>query len=311
MKRDYFPDGFIDLLPTFNLIRPCGLVVTLCTSWYNRAQSDILIFLRLVHMQFDPEITSINFNLAKLRDDLQLPLVKCQIRGLVNSCSWIAELILSIQQTLKKSVPSESPTAPGSLLASQYDGLSLENFSKFHLAKCYFDNKEFLRCSHLLSSLVGSHHLIDFLYFYSRYMSVEKQVTDEAITNKEDLSKQPVSLYPVDSYRKSLAELKNDIERTFGSEEFIQGNALNKFLSSKVDPYTAYVLALVHIRLGNRKSALKILSHVVKDDPLLWPAWFEMSKLFEDRETLDRVFPPVTTVDNSNLMRAIFRAKVS
>ncbi|VDN97566.1 unnamed protein product [Rodentolepis nana] len=260
-------------------------------------------------MQFDPEITSVNFSLAKIRNDLQLPLINCQIRGLVNSCSWIAELLLSIQQTLSKSDSSVPSTSPGSLMAVQYDGLSLENFSTYNLAKCYFDNKDFLRCSHLLSSLAGSHPLIDFLFFYSRYMAIEKRGTDEAITNKEDSSRQPVFPYPSDNYRKSLFELKTDIERRYGAEEVIQGTSLNAFLSSSVDVYTAYVLALVHIRLGCQKSALKILSHIVKKDSLLWPAWFEMSKLFEDRENFDRAFPPVTTVDNGNWMRAIFRAK--
>nr|CDS32187.1 cell division cycle protein 23 [Hymenolepis microstoma] len=260
-------------------------------------------------MQFDPEIASVNFSLVKIRNDLQLPLINCQIRGLVSSCSWIAELLLSIQQTLSKSESSLPSTSPGSLLAAQYDGLSLENFSTYNLAKCYFDNKDFLRCSHLLSPLAGSHPLIDFLFFYSRYMAIEKKGTDEAITNKEDSSKQPVFPYSSDTYRKALFELKTDIERKYGAEEVIQGTSINAFLSSNVDVYTAYVLALVYIRLGCQKPALKILSHIVKKDSLLWPAWFEMSKLFEDRENFDRAFPPVTTVDNGNWMRAIFRAK--
>lgn len=228
-------------------------------------------------MQFDPEITSANLNLVKIRDDLQLPLVECQVRGLVNSSAWLAELILAIQKALPESDKMDSSTSPGSVLAVQYNGLSLENFSKYSLAKCYFENKEFLRCSHMLSSLIGCHPLIDFLYFYSRYLAIEKRSTEEAITNKDGSPKHPGNPYPSETYRKSLFELKNDIERRYGAEDAIQDASLNTFLASDVDIHTAYVQAIVYVRLGCRKPALKILSHIVKKDPLLWPAWYEMS----------------------------------
>lgn len=262
-------------------------------------------------MQFDPEITSVNLKLVKIKDDLQMPLVKCQVRGLVNSASWLAELLLSIQQTLPKSDATDPSTSLGSLLAVQYDGLSLENYSKYSLAKCHFDNKEYSRSGYLLASVSSSesHPLINFLHFYSQYMSIEKRITDEALTNKESSANQPETPYPSEAYRKALFELKTDIERKYGAEEVVQGTSLDAFLSSDVDLYTAYVHALIHIRLGFRKPALKILSHIVKKDSLLWPAWFEMTKLFEDRESLDRLFPPLTTLDSNNWMRALFRAK--
>ena len=257
---------------------------------------------------------SVSFDLEKVKRDLQQTLAKCQVRGLVHSTAWLAELLLSVQQkTLKSSNADESEITPGYLIAAQYNGLSFDKFSKYSLAKCYFDNREYARCAHLLASVPKqeSHPLIDFLLFYSRYMSIEKRVTEASITDRDSpaYAKYDAPI-PSDVHRENLSSLKSDMVQRYCDFEDFQGGKLTAFLTSGVDLYTAYVYALVQIRLGCRSVAMKTLVHIVKKDPLMWPAWFELSKLFGDREKLDRTFPPSTSPESTSWMLEFFRAKV-
>lgn len=255
-----------------------------------------------------------SISINKVQSDLYTALAKCQVRGLVHSATWLAELLLSTQRkpSISDSVV-EAEVSPGSLIADQYNGLSYENFSKYNLAKCYFDTQEYARCAHLLASIPkqDSHPLIDFLHFYSRYMSIEKHITDDSITNMDASNYAKCgSALPSEIYRNDLSGLKSDMEQRFCNVEDVQDKSLDAFLSSTVDVYTAYVYALVQIRLGFQSVALKTLVHIVKKDPLLWPAWAELIKLFEDREKLDRLFPPSSPSDSANWMLEFFRAKV-
>ncbi|KAL5107719.1 hypothetical protein TcWFU_005010 [Taenia crassiceps] len=258
------------------------------------------------------EVVNLSISIEKVQSDLHVALAKCQVRGLVHSATWLAELLLSTQQKSSNSDPAvETEVSHGSLVAGQFIGLSYENFSKYNLAKCYFDIKEYARCAHLLASVPkqDSHPLIDFLHFYSRYMSIEKHITDDSITNRDTSSYAKCgSALPSEMYRNDLSGLKSDMEQRFCNVEDMQDNHLDAFLSSAVDVYTAYVYALVQVRLGFQSVALKTLVHIVKKDPLLWPAWAELIKLFEDREKLDRLFPP-TSSDSANWMLEFFRAK--
>ncbi|VDK32719.1 unnamed protein product [Taenia asiatica] len=259
------------------------------------------------------EVLNLSISIDKVQSDLHIALAKCQVRGLVHSATWLAELLLSTQQKPPNcDSVVETEVSPGSLIADQYNGLSFENFSKYNLAKCYFDTQEYARCAHLLASIPrqDSHPLIDFLHFYSRYMSIEKHITDDSITNRDTSNYAKCgSALPSEIYRNDLSGLKSDMEQRFCNVDDMQGDSLNTFLSSPVDVYTAYVYALVQIRLGFQSAALKILVHTVKKDPLLWPAWAELIKLFEDREKLDRLFPPSTPSDSANWMLEFFRAK--
>ncbi|VDM30353.1 unnamed protein product [Hydatigera taeniaeformis] len=259
------------------------------------------------------QLLSLSISLDRVQSDLPIALAKCQVRGLVHSATWLAELLLSTQQNSPNSYPvAQLEGSPGSLIAAQYSGLSCENFSKYNLARCYFDIQEYARCAHLLASIPkhNSHPLIDFLQFYSRYLSIEKHMTDDSITNRDTSNYAKCgSALPSEIYRDDLSGLKSDMEQRYCDVEHTHECSLDAFLSSTVDVYTAYVYALVQIRLGFQSVALKTLVHLVKKDPLLWPAWSELVNLFEDREKLDRFFPPSTSSDSSNWMLEFFRAK--
>uniref|UniRef100_A0A5K3FKW2 TPR_REGION domain-containing protein n=1 Tax=Mesocestoides corti TaxID=53468 RepID=A0A5K3FKW2_MESCO len=256
---------------------------------------------------------TLSTNLAKIKHDLCLTLSKCQVRGLVHSAAWLAELSLSIQNVNQNmELDTEIDDSPASLVVAQFAGLSLENFSSYSLAKCYFDTQEYARCARVLSSVPKrkSYPLIEFLFFYSQYMGIEKHRTDDAITIRDNISSSGNggSTPPSEPYRKKFSHLKSDMEFHYTNKRIFKKDPVTTFLASEVDVYTTYVYALVLVRLGFQSLAITVLSHILKKDPLWWPAWSELVALVEDREQLDRLFPPPNS-DSIDWMTEFFRAK--
>lgn len=255
-------------------------------------------------------------NMRKVQLDLTSALAKCHVRGLVHNAAWLSELLLSTYlpsiNTTGHDFDPHLPTL-SSQITTEYSGINSTDVIKFTLARSYFDVQEYSRCGHLLASSPSdkrSHPLLNFLHFYARYMSIEKNRTDNALSERKssNWSTGGDASFGVESYRNEMSDLKSDMEHTFLKAQPVDEDNVNAFLESSVDVYTAFVYALVRIRLGYQAMAIKILAFIVKKDPTVWPAWSELVSLFEDREHVDNMFP--VTNDDSQWMADFFRAKV-
>lgn len=190
----------------------------------------------------------IDFKLVK-RDLLQ-GIYECSQRGLCHTVKWLSELNFALKQI--HLVPEEYP---------QFTENTDEELEDFLLAKSYFELKEYDRCAHFLKGC--NKPKPRFLYFYSRYLSIEKKKLD----NMTD-SNCPPDPTKNDALKELCTELKTD------------------FVDDKLDGYCLYLYGIILRKLDLSSVAIDVFIRAVKAEPTLWSAWYELGKIIPDNSTI-------------------------
>ncbi|EGV65803.1 TPR-like protein [Yamadazyma tenuis ATCC 10573] len=172
-------------------------------------------------------------------DQLRTDLLKAQITlsniNLLQASKWCAEAINGLSNA---SNITQIPTL-------EFDPYDLQDYSRFILAKSYFDVKEFDRCAH---SLVGckSGNAV-FLKLYSKILSLDKKMAEE--NDGSDLNSK-------------LSKIIQEIE-SFNS-------------SSNPNHFLYYLLGIIYNKKRNYKLAQRNLLAALKLFPYNWSCWQEL-----------------------------------
>lgn len=191
----------------------------------------------------------IKIDLELMKCDLLDGIQKCSQRGLVHTVKWLSELSFAL-----KNIELSKTYAPN------YEDCSNE-LEAFLLAKSYFDLKEYDRAAHFLKDCVKPKPR--FLYFYSRYLSIEKKKID----NMTDTNCPP-------------DPTKNDALKDLCTELKVEHT------ENKLDGYCLYLYGVILKKLDLISVALDIFIEAVKQEPILWSAWYELGKIIPDKNVI-------------------------
>lgn len=131
----------------------------------------------------------------------------------------------------------------------------------FLMSKSYFDLKEYDRCAHFLQNCVKPKPR--FLYFYSRYLSIEKKKLANMTNNNC-----PPDPTKDDALKTLCTELKND------------------YYEEKLDAYCLYLYGVILRKLDLSSLAIDVFIKSVSAEPMLWCAWYELGKLVPDKNKI-------------------------
>ncbi|CAH1117785.1 unnamed protein product [Phaedon cochleariae] len=192
----------------------------------------------------------IKIDLRVVKKDLISGIHQCSQRGLNYSVKWLSEINHALKE-LQLS-PDELP---------QHVDDTQDELEEFLLAKSYFDLKEYDRSAHFLKDCVKPKPR--FLYFYSRYLSIEKKKLD----NMTD-----TNCPPDPTKNESLKDLCTEM----GTDYF----------DNKLDGYCIYLYGVVLKKLDLVSKAIEVFMKAVKAEPILWSAWFELGRIIPDKSAI-------------------------
>ncbi|CAH8645846.1 unnamed protein product [Heterobilharzia americana] len=264
-------------------------------------------------MDRNNEIVGFPISLCNVQADILQAFFECQIRGLRHSCKWLTDLLWSINLPII--------SAPDSVFASSnvYRNIPPDKLTTFLLARSSFDTQEYDHCAEILSHnfeksihdnpkcfIEKYGHVYYFLYIYARYMACEKRRANDGVESRfvlkqDDEAKS--SFMSVARCNKELLSLKCEIEP--------YTNEVNYKNERKTDTtgnsFLLYVHALVCLRLGMKETAVTLLVQAINFNPYLWPAWFELVDLIDNKEKMNGLNLPS---GDECWMRYFFEAKV-
>lgn len=196
------------------------------------------------------EATDYKLDLKCMKQDLLRGINECSQRGLLHSVKWLAELNHALSHV--KLTPEETPIFKHDLE---------DELESYLLAKSYFDLKEYDRAAFFVSQCHKPK--ARFLYFYASYMSIEKRKLD----NMTDANCPPDPAKN-DELNDLCTEFKND------------------FYEDKLDAYCMYLYGVILKKLDLNSLAVDAYLKAVKEEPILWCAWYELGKLMPDKNKI-------------------------
>lgn len=195
------------------------------------------------------EACDFKLNLREVKHDLLSGIQECSFRGLHHSVKWLSELNFALRDVELQ--PGEYPNV----------ALSHEDLNAYYLVKSYFDLKEYDRAAYFAKTCKSPR--LKFLYFYSRYLSVEKKKLDNMTDS---------NCPPDPTKNEALIELKTAIE--------------TEYFNKSLDGYCLYLYAVVLKRLDSLTNALDVFVEAVNAAPLHWGAWQELAYLVPNKNVL-------------------------
>lgn len=203
----------------------------------------------------------VGINKSSMENDLLRVSAECSLRGLTNTMKWSAELANALSSG-ENSCDSKSP-----LEIFTEDKMLSAEFNRYFLGKAYFDSKEFARAAFHLKGTES--HTCIFLYYYSRFLEVEKKkryhmvdVLDEKSNEKKEWQE--------------MIDLRNDLKQQ----------------EDKLDAYGMYLYGMVLKNLDLPEDAIKVLVSSIHMHPVNWGAWLELVGLCKDRPMLKELQLP-------------------
>lgn len=193
--------------------------------------------------------SEIKVDLKIMKHDLLEGIQKCSQRGLCHTVKWLSEMSFAL-----KDIETSEMYAPS------YEDCS-DELENFLLAKSYFDLKEYDRAAHFVKDCLNDKPR--FLYYYSRYLSIEKKKID----NMTDTNCPPDPTKN-ESLKNLCTELKVDHSE------------------NKLDGFCLYLYGVVLKKLDLSSVALDIFIETVKQEPILWSAWYELGKIIPDKNSI-------------------------
>lgn len=193
--------------------------------------------------------TEIKIDLQEMKHDVLDGMQKCSQRGLNHTVKWLAEMSFAL-----KNVECTESYIP------VYDDCGNE-LEEFLLAKSYFDLKEYDRASHFVKSC--SNPKPRFLYFYSRYLSIEKKKIDNMTDS---------NCPPDPTKNEALEQLSTELKIDHAN--------------SKLDGFCLYLYGVILKKLDLSSVAVDMFIEAVKQEPILWSAWYELGKIIPDKNSI-------------------------
>lgn len=198
-----------------------------------------------------------NVSLQDVKREVRRGLVECQKRGLLHSAKWLAEINFGLSEIEIDGCPTDVAIFQENALT----GIDPADYDCYHLAKCYYDVKEYDRAAYALRNTVSP--VPRFLHLYSTYMSFEKKrldsLTDQSNLNENANVKDLIGL---------LTTLRTEHSR------------------GKLDGYGLYLYGVVLKTLNISHTAQKIFMQSIRLVPMLWSSYVELAPLIEDKECL-------------------------
>ncbi|XP_023018410.2 cell division cycle protein 23 [Leptinotarsa decemlineata] len=198
----------------------------------------------------------IKLDFKTVKADLLRGIYECSQRGLNHSVKWLSEINYALKHVNLS--PEEKPK-------SQDD--TEEEIEAFLLAKSYFDLKEYDRCAHFIKECTKAKPR--FLYFYSRYLSIEKKKLD----NMTD-----TNCPPDPTKNEALVQLCTELKIDY--------------YDNKLDGYCLYLYGVILKKLDLIQTAIEVFIKAVSAEPILWSTWFELGKIIPDKGTIFSVQLP-------------------
>ena len=231
-----------------------------------------------------------NLDLPAIKKEILLKCKECQERGLTQSYKWLAEILFALKKVpFQPSKPSkdvnESNLSNDEVISDDIsDHLEIETYL---MAKGYFDLKEYDRCAFFTSSRVSSladigeksserkAGKLEFIHFYSRYLSGEKKRLDNMTDTITSVDCQQLTY---------LQDLRSELQK------------LNE--AKMLDGYCTYLYGIVLKRLELNDKAKHVLIQAVNLEPCLWGAWLELAYHVSDRTSLQSLDLPDHWIKN-------------
>ncbi|CAL4081947.1 unnamed protein product, partial [Meganyctiphanes norvegica] len=214
-----------------------------------------------------------------LKDLSWVAQLKCGLKALATQKKRLSELLVCMKDvTLEEPLPS-SPNL--------YDSLG-DELDNYHLAKAYFDLKEYDRCAYFTencNSILGR-----FLHLYSRYLSGEKKKNDDIVD----------TLVTTEQHRSPyLKELHTELSKIYTQQN---SNSDSNRNNPALDAWLLWLYGVVLKRLDLSQQAVEVLCEALHLQPMHWGAWLELAALITDREMLSGLKLP------DHWMRKLFYA---
>ncbi|CAI2734998.1 unnamed protein product [Schistosoma spindalis] len=253
-------------------------------------------------------------SLCTVQGNILQSFFECQLRGLRHSCKWLTDLLWSLNLPIISN--------PDSVFSSSnvYQSIPPDKLTTFLLARSCFDTQEYDHCAEILSHNFekpihdNPKHFIDkyghvyyFLYIYSRYMACEKRRANDSVESRLVLKQDEEtksSCISMAKCNKELLSIKCEIEPYTNNINLSnEMRTVNKI----GDSFLLYVHSLICLRLGIKETAASLLVQAINLNFYLWPAWYELVDLIENKEKMNCLNLPT---DDECWMRYFFEAKV-
>ncbi|CAH8511329.1 unnamed protein product [Dicrocoelium dendriticum] len=257
-------------------------------------------------------------SLSAVQSDLLRTYFDCQIRGLIQSCKWLGDLMCAISGI--ENGAAFNFTSGDNLAQLPLLSIPTEHLSTFLFARSLYDAREYDYCAQVLlpcleppvCSVAGEknadtrHPILYFMYIYARYMACEKRRANDEVELRR-ICEQDGNGKPAQAARakcaRELSALRCEIETIVNPENL---NSPDPNFLKAVDPFVIYLFALIYRRLTMEATAVALLVRAININPCMWPAWYELSQLIKDREHLNGLKLP----SQSAWMYYFFEAKV-
>ncbi|XP_044267888.1 cell division cycle protein 23 homolog [Tribolium madens] len=198
----------------------------------------------------------IKLDLPQIKQDLLKGIIACSQRGLNHSAKWLSELHYSLAYI-----------KPSSEENMYFKNDCEGEMEAYFMAKSYFDLKEYDRCAHFLKNCTKPK--TRFLYFYARYLSIEKKKLD----NMTD-----TNCPPDPTENNDLTELCRELK--------------SDYYENKLDGFCLYLYGIIVKKLDMISLAISVFVKSVNLEPLLWCSWYELGKIIPDKNKIFSVQLP-------------------
>ncbi|XP_077967695.1 cell division cycle protein 23 homolog [Styela clava] len=215
------------------------------------------------------------FKPKHMKYEILCAIKSCQLRGLLQTVKWLAELSVSLK--CDPETPQRGDGCGKFVIGFDVDADGQHTNQKpsdnFTLAKSYFDLGEYDRCAHFLSQ--DTSKLGYFLHVYSRYLSALKTKQVSQIDN-HNIAERSLS--------------KNEDLRTLRVE------LCKKHKNKELDSFALYLYGIVLKKTSDgaaqQNEAVNILCQSVREYPMNWSAWYELSTVVADQAMLATLHLP-------------------
>lgn len=216
-----------------------------------------------------------SIRLEDVRQDIYNGIIECNVRGLMISAKWLAELNHGLDIT-KTGTGQQTANSHTNLIPyPAVQGISSSEYDAYHLAKCYYDCREYDRSAFFTATCESK--VPQFLHLYATYMAKEKKWLDN-LTDSANLN-QSRNLKDLSDFLATLKAL---------------------YAQRVMDGYMLYLYGVVLKKLDLTEMAITIFLESIHAAPTLWSSWIELAPLIIDRAKLSSLNLP------NHWMRHIF-----
>lgn len=193
-----------------------------------------------------------NVNISSVKEDIQIGILECQKRGLMQSTKFLAELNHGLPDVEVKIDHEKN---------SPYSGIVPKELDNYLLARSYVDCREYERAAHFTQNCTSP--VPKFLHYYASYLAKEKKKLDDMVD---------VSAVNGNTHVKDLSELMNIMKA-----DYVEDN---------LDGYELYLYGVICKKLDLHQMAVQVLVESIHAVPFLWASWLELSPLITDKDKL-------------------------